>query len=147
MLHRIKDHLENAEVDVVLLQEIQGRHLHHETRISAWPRESQFEFLADRIWPHYAYGKNAIYRKGHHGNAILSKYNIVEWSNVNLSRFQGASRSLLHGRVELPRNHRHLHLVCVHLDLIGFERKRQVRMLKTYFDDHIDEQDAVILGG
>jgi endonuclease/exonuclease/phosphatase family metal-dependent hydrolase len=147
VLHRIKQQLRSAEVDVVLLQEIQGRHFHHETRISSWPDVSQFEFLADSIWPHYAYGKNAIYRKGHHGNAILSKYNISEWNNLNLSRFQGASRSMLHGRVELPQYDTHLHLLCVHLDLIGFERKRQLRELKSYIDGSIDAGDAVILGG
>jgi endonuclease/exonuclease/phosphatase family metal-dependent hydrolase len=147
VLHRIKDHLQSAEVDVVLLQEIQGRHLQHESRISAWPDVSQFEFLADSIWPHYAYGKNAIYRKGHHGNAILSKFNIVEWNNLNLSRFQRASRSLLHGRVEIPGSKTHLHLICVHLDLLGFERKRQLRALKSYMDNSIDSSEPIILGG
>ena len=147
VLHKIKDQLKDAEVDVVLLQEIQGRHFHHETQISAWPDVSQFEFLADSIWPHYAYGKNAIYRKGHHGNAILSKFVIAEWNNLNLSRFQRASRSLLHGRVELPDSANPLHLLCVHLDLIGFERKRQIRELKRYIDSTIDIDDPVILGG
>jgi len=147
VLHRIKEILQQAAVDVVLLQEIQGHHLHHEKQLAAWPEVSQFEFLADHLWPHYAYGKNAIYRLGHHGNAILSKFNIVEWNNLNLSRFQRASRSLLHGRIELPGRRRHLHLICVHLDLFGFERKRQLRMLKTYIDDSIDARDAIILGG
>ena len=147
VLHKIKDHLKNAEVDVVLLQEIQGRHLHHESRISAWPDVSQFEYLADNIWPHFAYGKNAIYRKGHHGNAILSKYEIADWSNLNLSRFKRASRSLLHGMIELPDSTRPLHLLCVHLDLIGFERKRQIRALKHYVDSNINASDPIILGG
>ena len=147
VLHRIKEHLEDTRVDVVFLQEIQGRHLQHEKRVPAWPDTSQFEFLADRIWPHYAYGKNAIYRKGHHGNAILSKYEIAEWCNVNLSRFSFASRSLLHGRIELPGGHGPLHLLCVHLDLIDFERKRQLRELKHYFDTAIDARDPVIVGG
>jgi len=147
VLHRIKDHLQSAEVDVVLLQEIQGLHLQHETSLAAWPDVSQFEFLADSIWPHYAYGKNAIYRKGHHGNAILSKFNIVEWNNLNLSRFQRASRSMLHGRVELPDSNTHLHLLCVHLDLLGFERKRQLRELKSYIDSSIGSSEPIILGG
>ena len=147
VLHKIKDHLKDAEIDVVLLQEIQGRHFHHETQISAWPDVSQFEFLADSIWPHFAYGKNAIYRKGHHGNAILSKFVIAEWNNLNLSRFQRASRSLLHGRIELPGSASPLHLLCVHLDLIGFERKRQIRELKRYIDSSIDTDDPVILAG
>ena len=147
MLHRIKQQLQNADVDVVLLQEIQGRHLHHESRITAWPDVSQFEFLADSIWPHYAYGKNAIYRKGHHGNAILSKFNISEWSNLNLSRFRGASRSMLHGRIESPSGAKPVNLLCVHLDLIGFERKRQLRELKAYIEDNIDSTEPMILGG
>jgi endonuclease/exonuclease/phosphatase family metal-dependent hydrolase len=147
VLHRIKENLHDTEVDIVLLQEIQGRHLHHETRISSWPDVSQFEFLADSVWPHYAYGKNAIYRKGHHGNAILSKYEIAEWNNLNLSRFQRASRSLLHGRVELPGGKRPLHLLCVHLDLLGFERKRQLRELRQYIDSSIEAGSPVILGG
>jgi len=147
VLHRIKQQLRSAEVDLVLLQEIQGRHFHHETRISTWPDVSQFEFLADSIWPHYAYAKNAIYRKGHHGNAILSKYNISDWNNLNLSRFQRASRSMLHGRVDLPEHDTHLHLLCVHLDLIGFERKRQLRELKTYIESSIGPGEPVILGG
>jgi endonuclease/exonuclease/phosphatase family metal-dependent hydrolase len=147
VLHKIKDHLKDAEIDIVLLQEIQGRHFHHETQISSWPDVSQFEFLADSIWPHYAYGKNAIYRKGHHGNAILSKFVIAEWNNLNLSRFQRASRSLLHGRIELPGSATPLHLLCVHLDLIGFERKRQIRELKRYIDSYIDVNEPVILAG
>ncbi len=147
VLHRIKENLHDIEVDIVLLQEIQGRHLHHETRISSWPDVSQFEFLADSVWPHYAYGKNAIYRKGHHGNAILSKFEITEWNNLNLSRFQRASRSLLHGRIELPDGKRPLHLLCVHLDLLGFERKRQLRELRRYIESTIEADSPVILGG
>ncbi len=147
VLHKIKDHLHNAAVDVVLLQEIQGRHLRHESRISSWPDVSQFEYLADSIWPHFAYGKNAIYRKGHHGNAILSKFVIDEWNNLNLSRFQRASRSLLHGKIEMPDSKHPLHLLCVHLDLLGFERKRQIRKLKSYIDSTIGASDPIILGG
>jgi endonuclease/exonuclease/phosphatase family metal-dependent hydrolase len=147
VLHRIKENLHQAAVDVVLLQEIHGHHLQHAARIDGWPDESQFEFLADQIWPHCAYGKNAIYRQGNHGNAILSKFRIIEWHNLNLSRFQRASRSLLHGLVELPGEQQQLHLICVHFDLLGFERKRQLRNLNAYIDTNIDARDALILGG
>ena len=147
VLHRIKQQLQRDAFDVVLLQEIQGRHYQHETRLTAWPDVSQFEFLADSIWPHYAYGKNAIYRKGHHGNAILSKYNITEWSNLNLSRFRYASRSMLHGRIRSPTGSTHINLLCVHLDLLGFERKRQLRELRAYIEANIDNDEPVILGG
>jgi endonuclease/exonuclease/phosphatase family metal-dependent hydrolase len=147
VLHRIRDYLQNTAVDIVLLQEIHGHHQQHQTRIANWPNVSQFEFLADSIWPHHAYGKNAIYRKGHHGNAILSKFNILDWNNLNLSRFQWASRSLLHGKLEIPEMCRPLHLLCVHMDLLGFERRRQLRDLSRYIDSNIDPRDPLIIGG
>ena len=147
VLHRVKQHIRQTDVDIVMLQEIQGAHSQHENGIGSWPDVSQFEFLADSIWPHYAYGKNAVYRRGHHGNAILSKYNLEEWSNFNLSRFRGASRSFLHAVVDIQGHQRPLHLVCVHLDLIGFERKRQLKILKTYLDSNIDERDPLIIAG
>jgi endonuclease/exonuclease/phosphatase family metal-dependent hydrolase len=35
----------------------------------------------------------------------------------------------------------------VHLDLIGFERKRQIRELKHYVDSNIEINEPIILGG
>jgi len=147
VLHKIKQHISEVDVDVVLLQEIQGRHLHHENRLQAWPDVSQFEYLADSIWPHYAYGKNAIYQKGHHGNAILSKFSIADWNNINLSRFRQASRSFLHGVITIPGSDQPLHLICVHLDLIGFERRRQLNVLRRYIDSSIAQDEPLILAG
>lgn len=147
VLHKMREQLQSLEVDIVFLQEIQGRHYHHENRIAGWPAESQFEFLADSVWPHYAYGKNAIYDKGHHGNAILSKYPFEQWDNVNLSRFKSASRSLLHGVVHLPKQNINMHLICIHLELIGFERKRQFSILRRYLHDNIGESEPVIIAG
>ena len=72
VLHEMKDALREINADIVFLQEIQGEHRHKQNRISDWPDTSQFEFLADQVWQHHAYGKNAIYKSGHHGNAILS---------------------------------------------------------------------------
>ena len=147
VLHKIKQHISEVEVDVVLLQEIQGRHFQHEFRLQAWPDVSQFEYLADSIWPHYAYGKNAIYQKGHHGNAILSKFSIADWNNINLSRFRQASRSFLHGVITIPGSDKPLHLICVHLDLIGFERRRQLNVLRRYIDSSIAQDEPLILAG
>ena len=94
VLHEMKDALREINADIVFLQEIQGEHRHKQNRISDWPDTSQFEFLADQVWQHHAYGKNAIYKSGHHGNAILSKYPFVEWENINVSLMKNASRSL-----------------------------------------------------
>lgn len=148
VLHQIKHLLLDISPDIVFLQEIQGEHteksgLHHD-----WPDDSQFEFLADQVWPHHAYGKNAIYKAGHHGNAILSKFPFVRWENINVSYMQSASRSLLHGVVRL---HEHkgmpLHVVCVHLGLLQMERKRQLATLVDRINEHVPAHEPLIIAG
>lgn len=147
VLHEIKKQLETTDVDIVFLQEIHGQNQKHQSRIDSWPQASQFEFLADQIWPHYAYGKNAMYDHGHHGNAILSKHRLIKWDNINLSRFRRASRSLLHGVIQIGDNNSPLHLICIHLELLGFERSRQINILREYIAKSIPKSDAVIIAG
>src|SRR5687768_17641985 len=103
-----------------------GAHAGHASKINNWPAASQFEFLADEVWSHYAYGKNAILDTSHHGNAILSKYPFTAWANINVSLFQRASRSLLHGSLQIPGIVTRVHVLCVHFGLLGFERKSQI---------------------
>ena len=147
VLHEIKQQLQATDVDIVFLQEIHGQHQKHESRIAHWPEVSQFEFLADQMWPHYAYGQNAIYGHGHHGNAILSKHKFLQWDNINLSRFRRASRSLLHGVIRIDDSNTPLHLICIHLELLGFERNRQLNILKEYIGKFIPRSDSVIIAG
>ena len=49
-----------------------------------------------RIWPQFAYGRNAVYPKGHHGNAVLSKFPIVHYQNHDVSIAGPEKRGLLH---------------------------------------------------
>ncbi|HEY9202344.1 MAG TPA: endonuclease/exonuclease/phosphatase family protein, partial [Gammaproteobacteria bacterium] len=118
VLHQIKSLIRSVDSELVFLQEIQGEHLHKSQHHHNWPDESQFEFLADEVWHHHAYGKNAIYEAGHHGNAILSKYPFVEWENIDVSYMRKASRSLLHGVIRISDSMPRLHVVCVHLGLL-----------------------------
>ncbi|MFA6053200.1 MAG: endonuclease/exonuclease/phosphatase family protein [Methylobacter sp.] len=103
VLHQIREALIAADADLLFLQETQGEHQRHEKKVLDWPVLSQFEFIAEDTWPFHAYGKNAIYNAGHHGNAILSKFPFEHWENINVSPFPWASRSLLHGVIRLPR--------------------------------------------
>jgi endonuclease/exonuclease/phosphatase family metal-dependent hydrolase len=147
VLQQIRDNLRAADVDIVFLQEIHGQHAVHESKIEEWPAESQFEYMADQIWPHYAYGRNAIYNAGHHGNAILSKYPFAEWENINVSSVRWASRSLLHGVVHIPEQEKRLHVICVHLDFLPGQRSRQIRILNERIRDNIPADEPLILAG
>jgi endonuclease/exonuclease/phosphatase family metal-dependent hydrolase len=146
VLHQIKDALASIHPDLIFLQEIQGEHIKHEKIIENWPDESQFEFLADELWPHYAYAKNAIYKKGHHGNAILSKYPIVAWENIDVSLHRRASRSLLHATIQLPNNQL-LHAICTHLGLFKIEREKQLVTLCNRIEAHVPHVEPLIVAG
>lgn len=147
VLHRMRELLREVDVDMVFLQEVLGAHKGHAARIINWPAASQFEFLADEVWPHFAYGKNAIMDDRHHGNAILSKYPFSMWGNINVSLFKQASRSLLHGTLEVPGSGKKVHVLCLHLGLFGFERKKQLRILNEHLGQALDRHEAMIIGG
>jgi endonuclease/exonuclease/phosphatase family metal-dependent hydrolase len=84
---------------VVFLQEVQGMHLRHAQRHADWPGQPQHEFLARDVWQQTAYGGNAIYDHGHHGNAILAATHPVPGQqDVSDHRFE--SRGLLHCEVK-----------------------------------------------
>lgn len=127
ILDEIREAMREVNADILFLQEVLGDHVRH--KIPEWETARQFEFLADTVWPHYAYGKNAIYQEGHHGNAILSKFPIIEWSNHVISTNRLEQRGLLKARVSIPELGRELILANTHLDLTQRGRNRQADML------------------
>jgi len=147
VLHQMKSQLRSVDADVVFLQEIQGEHFLKSKKHHNWPDESQFEFLADEVWPHHAYGKNAIYEAGHHGNAILSKYPFARWDNIDVSYMRTASRSLLHGVIKLGDTLPAVHVVCVHLGLLSMERRRQVAKLVERINEFVPNNEPMIIAG
>lgn len=120
-LSSLKDILSEMDLDMVFLQEIPG-FLHEQAKesFSADP----LEHLADNLWDHFVYGKNAITTKGDHGNAILSKYPFQHSDNHNISNHPWEQRGLLLGKTEIEG--KKLALGCTHLDLTYMGRKRQV---------------------
>ena len=147
ILHDIKESLRLVDADVLLLQEIHGERVISNNRFDDWPNNRQFEFLADQVWPHHAYGKNAIYKSGHHGNAILSKYPFIIWENIDVSFMRSASRSLLHGVIQLPDIEQKIHIICVHLGLFGRERASQLSTLAKRINSHVSSDEPLVIAG
>jgi endonuclease/exonuclease/phosphatase family metal-dependent hydrolase len=147
ILHDIKESLRMVDADVLFLQEIHGERTISNNRFDDWPNNRQFEFLADQVWPHHAYGKNAIYKSGHHGNAILSKYPFIKWENIDVSFMQSASRSLLHGSIQLPGIEQKIHIICVHLGLFGPERASQLSTLAKRINSHVPSDEPLVIAG
>lgn len=139
MLEELKAAIERTGADIVCLQEVQGAH----KRISA----PQFERLADRLWSHYAYARNALTQQGHHGNAILSRFPIRNQSNTNVSLLRGASRSILQAEIEMPdAGGRSVQIMCVHMGLFGFERRMQIAALESRIDSLPADMPLLVAG-
>jgi len=129
MIHELRDHLRSLDADIIFLQEVQGQHRRHAARFDDWPDEPQYEFLAHEVWSDYAYGRNAVYDNGHHGNAILSRYPIVRAENQDISTHNLEQRGMLHCEIEVPGSDLPLHCVCLHLSLHERGRRHQVGAL------------------
>lgn len=147
MVHELRDHLRALDADVVFLQEVQGRHERHAAHFENWPAEPQYEFLADSVWSDFAYGRNAIYDHGHHGNAILSRFPIVSAENEDVSAHVFERRGLLHCEVRVDAERPPVHCVCVHLALNERGRRHQVGALIARIHRLVPYRAPVIIAG
>ncbi len=147
MLPEMRDAIASLNPDFVFLQEVQGAHRRREKRIDTWPDAPQFEYIAEKIWPHYIYAKNATYHAGHHGNAILSKYPIERFENINLSSNNRASRGILHSQLIVGEERAKVHLLCIHLGLFKAERALQCQTLMLRIRELVPENEPLLMAG
>lgn len=147
VLHDLRAAIRHADADVVLLQEVIGAHQEHSTRWEHWPEQGQYEFLADTVWSAFAYGKNAVYPEGHHGNAVLSKFPILHSRNHDVSTVDAEKRGLLHCQLDVPGWALPLHVVCVHLGLSEAQRRDQITGLCEMVETDIDDRAPLLVGG
>lgn len=147
VIHTLRDQLRALGADLVFLQEVAGRQDVHAQRHGNWPREPQHEFLADLTWQDHAYGKNAVYDHGDHGNAILSRFPILQWENQDVSGHRFESRGLLHAQIDVTGWAQPLHCVCVHLALTARSRGRQLERLRQRVERMVPASAPLIVAG
>jgi endonuclease/exonuclease/phosphatase family metal-dependent hydrolase len=147
VIHELRDRLRALGADIVFLQEVLGTHDRHAERHLEWPAEPQYEFLADTVWADFAYGRNAVYDHGHHGNAILSRFPIQNWANQDVSAHRFERRGLLHCEVMVPGWDTALHCVCVHLALTARGRSRQLERLRQRIERLVPREAPLIVAG
>ncbi len=147
VIHDLRSRLRALDSDIVFLQEVQGSHSGHAQRWQHWPDTPQHEFLADEKWSNYVYGKNAVYDLGHHGNAVLSRYPIVHWENLDISDHAFESRGLLHAVIEMPHKSPQMHVFCLHLALFERSRRRQLDLVCRRVREHVPDEAPLIIAG
>jgi len=145
ILPELREAVRSTSADLVFLQEVLGGHDRHATRYQDWPTMSQYEFLADSMWSDFAYGQNAVYPDGHHGNALLSKYPIIRHRNLDVSITGPERRGLLHCVLQVP-GHDEVHAICVHLSLLESHRQLQLDLLCQLLESLPEEAPVIIAG-
>lgn len=143
-IHSIKESIYSWEPDIIFLQEVQGQHDFHAKK-EMWPQDSQYDFLGDKQYPFRQYGPNKFYGHGHHGNAILSKYPIVESKNFDISTSHLEKRGALLCKID--KGDVLLHVLCVHLSLLNKDRERQYNEILKIIDKENKDNEPFIIAG
>lgn len=144
-IHALKQAIGSLGADILFLQEVQGRHDLLATRYAThWPELGQHDFLAGDSH-HVAYGMNAVYDHGHHGNALVSCYPIVSFRNQDVSDHAYEQRGILHCVVRAEAID--IHCFVVHLGLFAGSRKRQADALIEAVNKSAPGNAPVIIAG
>lgn len=152
VLPELREALRGVAADVVMLQEVHGKcaaggatALPGEDR---WPDTPHYEYLADGFWPDHAYGRNACYREGDHGNAVLSRFPIERWCNHDVSEPRDQEpRGMLQCWLRVPGLDPAVHVISLHLSLRERSRQRQVERLGVVLGDHVPSDAPLVVGG
>ena len=147
VLDKIRALLVQLDADIIFLQEVQGEHAKRSEKFAQWPEEAQVEYLAGEQWPHHFYGKNHCHEHGHHGNAILCKYPLMNSMNVDISAHRLSSRGLLYSQMKLSEEAAPLHLICTHFGLFKKERTKQFEWLNQFVKEKIADDEPLLVAG
>lgn len=123
---RIIEILRDHDADIVLLQEVD----------EGVPRSRELKLakeLADALdYPNYAMGHNVSLRKGHYGNATLSRFPILRERNIDLTVGIRKRRGCQHTTIGITNNAGRevaLEVFNLHLGLSARERQKQAGIL------------------
>jgi len=139
LLKEIRHAIQLVDADIVFLQEVVGENLNKPQNSHD---DNHLEFLADTIWPHFSYGKNAVYQNGHHGNAILSKHPIRTSKNINITHWSFSQRGIL-----LAELNSGIYLLCLHFGLFQLERRKQLNTLLRTINSQIPSDAPLLVAG
>jgi len=147
-IHDLRLALHSIDADIVFLQEVQERN----ERLARRPGHhngTQLDVLCTGGYLHRAYGMNAVYPHGHHGNAIVSRHAIGQHLNHDISDHLLEKRGLLHAisRVESSRGALDVHLINTHFGLIKRSRVRQAEFLIDFVRGEVPRDAPLIIAG
>jgi endonuclease/exonuclease/phosphatase family metal-dependent hydrolase len=151
MLHELREAVRTVGSDLVFLQEVSGAPpadapLHNGSAHNGVAM-AHYEYLAEQIWCEHAYGRNAVIAGRDHGNALLSRFPILSFTNHDVSVPGAEARGVLHCVIRLAGHAQPLHGVCVHLGLRESHRARQLERLLEALEREVPPDAPLIVAG
>ncbi len=143
-IHDIGHAVEQFDADVVCLQEVRSMHRREQRHFARWPAQPQADFLAPEGYE-VAYRSNAVTHYGEHGNAVLSRWPLLQTAHRDVSDHRFEQRGLLHTQVQV--GNLVVHVVVVHLGLMHAGRVRQIASIGRYLQHEIPAHDALVVAG
>lgn len=143
ILPELRDAVRAIGADIVLLQEVLGSHA---LQVNGWADTPHYEYLADSVWQDFAYGRNAVYPEGDHGNAVLSRLPIAGWENRDISVADSEKRGVLYCQIPVPGAPVTLHVICVHLGLRESHRQAQLDNICRLVNELPSHEPVIIAG-
>src|SRR5262249_51041126 len=126
-IKRIVNVLAELDADIIALQEVFALCDSH---------EGQVETLASELGLQRAFGCTRHHRGRPYGNAILSRWPILQWQEMDISWHHRERRGCV--RVDLKTPFGILHVFNIHMGTSYFERRHQVRSLLSSKQLHED---------
>ena len=85
--------------------------------------------------------------RGHHGNAVMSKFPIIHHCNHDVSIPGPEKRGMLHCVLRVPGTAVELHAICVHLGLAEGHRQKQLALLCEITATEVPADAPLIVAG
>lgn len=123
--------------DIILCQEV-----FHSTNHQGPAQSSD---LGERLSYRSVYEPNAVYRRGHHGNATLTHFNVHRYFNSNLSTNPIEKRGVLYSLIECHQGA--VHVLNTHLGLNKAQRFKQVLNIAAILKEVCHDGRPVVLAG
>lgn len=139
VLKEINILLHTKNYDFIFLQEVRD---FHEKEHKKNPL-SQTEILSSGLYKSF-YGKNKIYKQGHHGNAILTNHKVIEIKNYDISVNKLESRGFFVLTVEI--NEIMINIACTHLNLRKKDRLKQIDIIEKIIEENYIDQPFILAG-
>lgn len=127
MLHRAAEAVAERDPDLFLCQEV-FHGIEEDLR--------QCHYLTAVIGHDHAFGPNAFYSKGCHGNATFARMPIVRHKNVDVTRSALEKRGILMVRMESEQGP--FEVLNLHFSLTGRQRRWQWRQLMDQLPENPD---------